>query len=152
METLARSASAALDQLRRPVSWDGGTYPKTRGRSALRWFIDTLALAAGGMARVYAAFPITKTSSALSVTLPSISTFNVGRDLVSRRTFRIFPEEACQTRRAARARDRGFSIENSPAPEPNSRDKALSCHLVSRIPVTLSAVRREPRAPNRAVT
>jgi hypothetical protein len=56
IETFALSTSAALDELRRPVSHDGGDYPsepETRRRSALRWFIDTLALAGAGMAGVY---------------------------------------------------------------------------------------------------
>jgi hypothetical protein len=53
---LAPSTLIAPDERREPVSLDGGDYPskpQTRRRAALRWFIDTLALAGGGMAGVY---------------------------------------------------------------------------------------------------
>ena len=53
---LAPSTLIAPDERREPVSLDGGDYPskpQTRRRPALRWFIDTLALAGGGMAGVY---------------------------------------------------------------------------------------------------
>jgi hypothetical protein len=53
---LAPSTLIAPDERREPVSLDGGDYPskpQTRGRAALRWFIDTLALAGGCMAGVY---------------------------------------------------------------------------------------------------
>ena len=56
IETFALSTSAALDELRRPVSHDEQEHPPKPeiGRStALRWFIDTLALAGTGMAGVY---------------------------------------------------------------------------------------------------
>ena len=56
IETFALSTSAALDELRRPVSHDGGDYPskpETRGRAPLRWFIDSFALASCSMAGVY---------------------------------------------------------------------------------------------------
>jgi hypothetical protein len=48
--------SAAHDERPRPVSEDSEAYaskPEGRGRAALRWFIDTLALAGCGMAGVY---------------------------------------------------------------------------------------------------
>jgi hypothetical protein len=53
---LAPSTLIAPHEWREPVSLDGGDYPskpQTRRRAALRWFIDTLALAGGGMAGVY---------------------------------------------------------------------------------------------------
>ena len=56
IEALAPSTLIAPDERREPVSLDGGDYPskpETRGRAALRWFIDTLALAGAGMAGVY---------------------------------------------------------------------------------------------------
>ena len=56
IETFALSTSAVLDELRRPVSEDAGAYssaPETRRRSALRWLIDSWALAGAGMAGVY---------------------------------------------------------------------------------------------------
>ena len=56
IEVLAPSTLTAPDERREPVSLDGGDYsskPETRGRAALRWFIDTLALAGCGMAGVY---------------------------------------------------------------------------------------------------
>ena len=46
----------APDERREPVSLDGGDYPskpETRGCAALRWFIDSFALASCGMAGVY---------------------------------------------------------------------------------------------------
>jgi hypothetical protein len=52
----APSASTAPDERRDPVSLDGGDYsskPETRGRAALRWFIDILAVGGAGMAGVY---------------------------------------------------------------------------------------------------
>lgn len=48
--------SAARDEPPRPDSEDSEAYaakPEGRGRAALRWFIDTLALAGCGMAGVY---------------------------------------------------------------------------------------------------
>jgi hypothetical protein len=59
IETFVVSASAPLDKPGQPVSEDTGAYSSKRttcGRSALGWFLDTLALAgwAGrGMAGVY---------------------------------------------------------------------------------------------------
>jgi hypothetical protein len=56
IETFALSTSAALDELRRPVSHDEQEHlpkPETVRSAALRWFIDTLALAGAGMAGVY---------------------------------------------------------------------------------------------------
>ena len=56
IETFAPSTSATLDERRRQVSEGDGAYASTleaRRRSALRWFIDTLALAGCGMAGVY---------------------------------------------------------------------------------------------------
>jgi len=55
IETIALSTSAALDELR-SVSEDSQAHPskpETPRRAALRWFIDTLALAGAGMAGVY---------------------------------------------------------------------------------------------------
>jgi hypothetical protein len=56
IETFVVSASAPLDTPGEPVSEDAGAYPSKRttcGRSALGWFLDTLALAGCGMAGVY---------------------------------------------------------------------------------------------------
>jgi hypothetical protein len=53
---LAPSTLIAPDERWEPVSLDGGDYPskpRTRRRAALRWFIDTLALAGAGMGGVY---------------------------------------------------------------------------------------------------
>jgi hypothetical protein len=55
IDALAPSTLTAPDERREPVSLDGRDYPskpETRGRAALRWFIDTLALAGCGMAGV----------------------------------------------------------------------------------------------------
>jgi hypothetical protein len=55
IETIALSTSAALDELR-SVSEDSEAHPskpETRRHAALRWFIDTLALAGAGMAGIY---------------------------------------------------------------------------------------------------
>ena len=49
-------ALTAPDERREPVSLGGGGYPskpETRGRAALRWFIDSLALGGCGMAGIY---------------------------------------------------------------------------------------------------
>jgi hypothetical protein len=54
IEALAPSTLTAPDERREPVSLDGGDYPsETRRRAALRWFVDTLALAGASMAGVY---------------------------------------------------------------------------------------------------
>jgi hypothetical protein len=56
IDALAPSTLTAPDERCEPVSLDGGDYhsnPETRGRAALRWFIDSLALAGCGMAGVY---------------------------------------------------------------------------------------------------
>jgi hypothetical protein len=56
IETFAQSTSAALDELRRPVSHDEQEHrpkPETGRSAALRWLIDTLAVAGAGMAGVY---------------------------------------------------------------------------------------------------
>ena len=56
IEAFALSSSTAPDERRQPVSHDGGddpSKPETRPRAALRWFIDTFALAGAGMAGVY---------------------------------------------------------------------------------------------------
>ena len=56
IDALAPSTLTAPDERREPVSLDGGDYPskpETRRRAALRWFIDTLALAGAAMAGVY---------------------------------------------------------------------------------------------------
>jgi hypothetical protein len=48
--------TAPPDERREPVSLDGGDYPskpETRRRAALRWLIDSLALAGAGMAGLY---------------------------------------------------------------------------------------------------
>ena len=53
---LAPSTLIAPAERREPVSLDGGDYPskpQTRRGTALRWFIDTLALAGAGMGGVY---------------------------------------------------------------------------------------------------
>jgi hypothetical protein len=55
-ERFAPSTSAALDERRRPDSEDGRAYPskpEPRRSAALRWFVDTLALAGAGMAGAY---------------------------------------------------------------------------------------------------
>ena len=55
IEALAPSALTAPDNRGDPVSLDGRDYPskpETRGRAALRWLIDTLALAGAGIAGV----------------------------------------------------------------------------------------------------
>ena len=56
IDALAPSTLTAPDERREPVSLDGGDYlskPETRRSAALRWFIDTLALAGAAMAGVY---------------------------------------------------------------------------------------------------
>jgi hypothetical protein len=56
IDALAPSTLTAPDERREPVSLDGGDYrskPETRGRAALRWFIDSLALGGCGMAGIY---------------------------------------------------------------------------------------------------
>jgi hypothetical protein len=56
IEVLAPSTLSAPDERREPVSLDGGDYPskpETRGRAALRGFIESFALASCGMAGVY---------------------------------------------------------------------------------------------------
>jgi hypothetical protein len=56
METFALSSSTAPDEERQPVWHDGGDYPskpETPPRAALRWLIDSLAIAGTGMAGVY---------------------------------------------------------------------------------------------------
>ena len=56
IETFTLSSSIAPDERRQPVSPNGGDYPskpETRRRAALRWLIDSLALAGAGMAGVY---------------------------------------------------------------------------------------------------
>jgi hypothetical protein len=56
IEALAPSTLTAPDARHEPISLDGGDYsskPETRGRAALRWFIDSFALASCGMAGVY---------------------------------------------------------------------------------------------------
>jgi hypothetical protein len=55
IEVLAPSTLSAPERCE-PVSLDGGAYPstpETRGRAALRWFIDSFALATCSMAGVY---------------------------------------------------------------------------------------------------
>ena len=55
-ETFALSRPTAPDEQRQPVSHDGGDYPARRESqpcAALRWLIDSLALAGAGMAGVY---------------------------------------------------------------------------------------------------
>ena len=56
IEALVLSSSTAPGERQQPVSHDAEDYPsepETRPRSALRWVIDTLALAGAGMAGVY---------------------------------------------------------------------------------------------------
>jgi hypothetical protein len=56
IEALAPSALSGQDERRERASLDGGDYPskpETRGRAALRWFIDSFALASCSMAGVY---------------------------------------------------------------------------------------------------
>jgi hypothetical protein len=56
IEALAPSTLISPDERREPVSLDGGHYlstAETRRSAALRWFIDTLALAGAAMAGVY---------------------------------------------------------------------------------------------------
>jgi len=56
IETFTLSTSIAPDERRQPVSHAGGGYPskpETRPRKALRWLIDSLALAGAGMTGVY---------------------------------------------------------------------------------------------------
>jgi hypothetical protein len=53
---LAPSTLISPDERQEPVSLDGGdclSKPETRGRAALRWFIDSFALASCSMAGVY---------------------------------------------------------------------------------------------------
>ena len=55
IEALAPSTLSAPERCE-PVSLDGGDYPskpETRGRAALRWFIESLALGGCGMAGIY---------------------------------------------------------------------------------------------------
>ena len=55
IEGLAPSTLTVPDERREPISLDGGDYsskPETRGRAALRGFIDTLAFAGAAMAGV----------------------------------------------------------------------------------------------------
>ena len=52
IEAFALSSSTAPDERRQPVSHDGGDYPskpETLRRAALRWLIDSLALAGAGL-------------------------------------------------------------------------------------------------------
>jgi hypothetical protein len=56
IEAFALSRSTAHDEQRQPVSHDRGdcpSKPETRRRAALRWLIDSLAIASAGMAGVY---------------------------------------------------------------------------------------------------
>jgi hypothetical protein len=56
IEVLAQSTLTTPDERCEPASLDGGDFlskPETRRSAALRWFIDTLALAGCGMAGVY---------------------------------------------------------------------------------------------------
>ena len=56
IDALAPSTLTAPVERPEPVSSDGGDYPskpETRGRAALRWFIDSFALASCSMAGVY---------------------------------------------------------------------------------------------------
>jgi hypothetical protein len=56
IEAFAVSRSTVPAEQRQPVSHDSGDYPakpETRPRRALRWLIDSLALAGAGMAGVY---------------------------------------------------------------------------------------------------
>jgi hypothetical protein len=59
IEALVLSSSTGPDERRQPVSDDGGYYPskpETRTRAALRWLIDSLAIAGAGMAGVYVGY------------------------------------------------------------------------------------------------
>jgi hypothetical protein len=56
IEAFALSRSTSPDDQRQPVSHDPGDYPskpETRRRAALRWLIDSLAIAGAAMAGVY---------------------------------------------------------------------------------------------------
>jgi hypothetical protein len=56
IEVLAPSILSAPDERCEPVPLDGGDYPskpETRGRAALRWFVDSFALASCSMAGVH---------------------------------------------------------------------------------------------------
>jgi hypothetical protein len=56
IDAFAPPTLTAPDERREPVSLDGGDYPskpKSRGRAALRSFIDAFALASCSMAGVY---------------------------------------------------------------------------------------------------
>ena len=56
IDAFAPPTLTAPDERREPVSLDGGDYPskpETRGRAALRWFINSFALASCSMAGVY---------------------------------------------------------------------------------------------------
>jgi hypothetical protein len=56
IEAFALPRSIAPDEQRQPISHDSGDHPskpETRRRAALRWLIDSLALAGAGMAGVY---------------------------------------------------------------------------------------------------
>lgn len=56
IEVLAPSSLSTRDERYKPVLLDGGDYPskpRTRGRAALRWFIDSFALASCSMAGIY---------------------------------------------------------------------------------------------------
>ena len=56
IDALTPLTLTAPDERRGPVLHDGGDYPskpETRGRAALRWFIDSFALASCSMAGVY---------------------------------------------------------------------------------------------------
>jgi hypothetical protein len=56
IDALTPSTLTAPDERREPVSLDGGDYPsepEARRRAALRWFIESLALAGASVAGVY---------------------------------------------------------------------------------------------------
>jgi hypothetical protein len=56
VEAFALSRSTRPDEQRQPASRDSGdcpSKPETRPRAALRWLIDSLAIAGAGMAGVY---------------------------------------------------------------------------------------------------
>jgi hypothetical protein len=56
IEAFALSSPSAPDEQRQPVPHDSKDYPskpETRPRAALRWLIDSLAIAGAGMAGVY---------------------------------------------------------------------------------------------------
>jgi hypothetical protein len=56
IDAFAPSTLTAPDERREPVSPDRRDYPskpETRGRAALRWFIESLALGGCGMAGIY---------------------------------------------------------------------------------------------------